>query len=82
MHTIRLPSTRRFCHVHGGEYADMDSNRCDALIKGIKERIAKYHDLTFAAGLGITDPDILESVRPAAESEAEYESLLAIYEGR
>jgi hypothetical protein len=60
----------------------MDAKHCDALIKEIKERIAKYHDLTFAVGPGITDPDILERVQRAAESEAEYNSLLAIYEGR
>jgi len=60
----------------------MNSSQIDALIKEIKDRKAKYHDLTFAAGPGTTDPEAIEIANRAAECEAEYDSLLAIIEGR
>ncbi len=56
----------------------MNCNKIDALVKEIRDRKAKYHDLTFAAGPGETDPEVVETARRAAERVAEYDSLLAI----
>ena len=64
-----------------GKGSSMDSNRVDALIKEIKVRKAKYHDLVFSAGPGTIDPEAIEIAARAAELEAEYDSLLAIIEG-
>jgi hypothetical protein len=59
----------------------MDVKQIDMLVNEIKKRRAKQYGLTFVAPSETTDPVLIETAIWAAALVAEYDSLLAIYEG-